>query len=135
VAAVERHRVGVLLRERHRAAAPGAGALEVVAGQVVAEAVELGVHARAVQALGVVLDDGLPVGGDVVVDPRAAAQLAVAVGVEVLDQRADVVGQRRRDAGDVGEHEPAGDLGAERAQAVAGRVEVDQLVGVRRVLQ
>ena len=125
VAAVERHRVGVLLGERHRAAAPGARALEVVAGQVVAEAVELGVHAGAVQALGVVLDDRLPVGGDVVVDPRAAPQLAGAVGVQVLDERADVVGQRRRDAGDVGEHEPAGDLGADRAQAVAGRVEVD----------
>ena len=61
--------------ERHRAAAPGARALVVVAAQVVAEAVELGVHARAVQALGVVLDDRLPVGLDVVVDPGGALEV------------------------------------------------------------
>jgi hypothetical protein len=109
--------------------------LVVVAAEVVAEPVELRVHARAVQALGVVLDDRLPVRGDVVVDPGAPPQLRVAVGVQVLGERADVFGQRRGRARDVAEQQAAEPLGAHWAQAVAAGVELLELLSVRGVAQ
>ena len=93
MAAVLRHRLGAVV-ERHRAAAPGARALVLIAAHVVREAVELGVYARAVQALGVVLDDRLPVGLDVVGDRGGAVQVAEAVVLEVRRQLAEVVGER-----------------------------------------
>src|SRR5208337_1011329 len=48
----------------------------------------------AVQALGVVLDDQLPVAGDVVNDPLAQAELLHAPGVELVGQDAELFGQR-----------------------------------------
>src|SRR5271157_53199 len=48
----------------------------------------------AVQALGVVLDDQLPVAGDVVNDPLAQAELLHAPGVELGGQDVELFGQR-----------------------------------------
>src|SRR5208337_2706023 len=48
----------------------------------------------AVQALGVVLDDQLPVAGDVVNDPLAQAELLHAPGTELVRQDAELFGQR-----------------------------------------
>ena len=92
--------------------------------EVVREPVELRVHARAVQALGVVLDDRLPVGGDVVADapPRGAASPS-RWRASAPRQRADVLVQRRRLAGDVDEHEPVQTSVRTGVQAEAARLE------------
>ena len=133
-AAAAAHRRDALV-ERHRAAAPRARALVVDAAEVVREPVELRVHAGAVQALGVVLDDRLPVGGDVVADAGGPAQRAEPVAGEPLRQRADVLPERRRLARDVDEHEPVQDRAADRGQAEAARLEALDLPGVRGVAQ
>src|ERR1700750_2454674 len=114
--AFRRHRLAALL-ERHRAAAPGAGAVVLVAAHVVAEAVELRVDAGAVQALGVVLDDRLPVRVDLVGDRGVALELAESVVLEVPGEVAEVVVERAGDARDVGEQEPVALLHADRAEA------------------
>ena len=47
-----------------------------------------------VEALGVVLNDQLPVAGDVVNDPLAQAELLHAPGAELVGQDAELFGQR-----------------------------------------
>ena len=75
----------------------------VLAAEEVREPLERGVDAGAVQALGVVLDDQLPVGGDVVDDPVAQAELLHAPGAKPRGQVGELVvqaaGEIRRGSG------------------------------------
>ena len=129
-AVLHRHRRGVLA-QGHRAAAPGPLAGNIVAAHVVAERVQLRVHAGAVQALVVVLGDPLPVRHHLVVALAGALELGEPVAVEVLDQVADVLVGVRRLAGEVDQHQAADDGEPHPEQAVAGEVEVLDLVHVR----
>jgi hypothetical protein len=120
-AAVEGHGLGVR-HELHRAADPGAGAVEVPAAGRRADAAQLRVDLRAVVTLVIIFEDQLPVGGELVGvgrgDPHA---VELVVGGEFVE-RAEPVGERLGDAGDVGEHEAAPDLDAQRDEVLVGVV-------------
>jgi hypothetical protein len=92
-------------------------------------------NARAVQALAVVLGDGLPVGVDAVDDPPGAGQVAQPVARQVRRELADVLVGCRGAAREIDEHEALDDGGAHGLQPVAARVELLDAVGVRRVAQ
>src|SRR5205807_55745 len=84
---------------------------------------QLGVDARAVVALVVVLHDGLPVGGDLVGVVRAGPQRLGTVRGEQVFEGAEVGGQRRCGTGGVDEQPavPVGDGYLD--EAVRGGVE------------
>ena len=91
VAAIQGHRLGAV-DELHPAALPrpvrGEVATQVVRGQLV----ELGMDARAVVALAVVLGDELPVGVDLVGDLVGDAQAAEVEPAEVRHEVAQPLG-------------------------------------------
>src|SRR3954451_14199271 len=89
-------------------------------------------HARAVQALAVVLADDLPVGAHLVGTPRRPAQVAHAVALQPRHQVADVLARRPGPARGVEQDEPADHLAAHAVQGARSAIEVDEAVGVRR---
>ena len=113
----------------HPATLPAAPGHEVGAEIVRRELVELGMEARAVVALGVVLGDELPVRADVVVDPLRRTEAAEVEAAQVLDEVAELIGQRGRVGIEVEEDEPLPDLAAHADEAV--RVEAEVLEAVR----
>ena len=98
------------------------------------EPVELGMDAGAVQALVVVLGDRLPVGLDVVDDLRAALQLAGAVAGQQRGEVADVLGRRRRLAGEVEQDEPVDDREADRASGRSSALSKSSMSSVNGAL-
>ena len=97
MAAVEGHRLGAL-DQLHPAALPRSVGGEIAAEVVRGELVELGVDARAVVALAVVLGDELPVGldlvGHLVSDLEAPEVEALQVGLEIAQPGREL--RRRR---------------------------------------
>ena len=117
----------------HPAARPRPVRFEVPAPVVGREPVELRMDARTVVALGVVLADDLPVGGDLVLDaPRAAQARRSGTARRAAGRSARWSAQRPASGSRLTNTKPATSSRRTGTQPVLGRVEIDQLVGVRR---
>lgn len=120
----------VLSDDRHPATVPRALAGDPLAHVVGGDLVQLGMDAGAVVALGVVLDDGLPVGLDVVLDQFAAAEVGQVVALEVgghvvedIEERGGIVAEV-----DIDEALPGRDVDFDQAPFV--EIEVLEHIGV-----
>ena len=104
----------------------------VLAAQEVRQALERGVDAGAVQALGVVLDDQLPVGGDVVDDPVPHAEFLHAPGEKPRRQVGELLTQGRGKFAEVQEDVAVPEVGRHGLQWVIVLAEVRQIVHLGR---
>ena len=131
---VETHRER-LADERLPATLPPAACRDVFAEVVRRQGVQLRVDARTVVALGVVLDEDLPVRGDVVDLARGAPQRREVESSEDLHEIVEVVEERLGVRVQREEDEALPGLAPHLGQRVVGRVEALQVVGVLRLQQ